>query len=71
MIPPPTKSIRCDERIRLEHLLSKAIGKVSSVDRTTSDYLQKLTAARSEQRAAQRNLREHVREHGCKVRVID
>ena len=69
MFPPPTKSIPCSERNRLQRLLSEAIAKASRVDKT-ADYLQQLTVARTEQKTAERNLREHVKEHGCKIRIV-
>ncbi len=67
MFPLPTKSTPCSERNRLQRLLSEAIGKISRVD--TAD-LQQLTEARAGQRTAERNLREHIKEHGCKVRIF-
>jgi hypothetical protein len=66
----PTKSIPCSERNRLQRLLSEAIAKVSRVDRT-ADYFHQLTVARAEQQTAKRGLQEHIREHGCKVRIVD
>jgi hypothetical protein len=70
MFSPPTKSIPCSDRNRLQRLLSEAIAKVSRIDRT-ADYFQQLTIARAEQRTAERNLREHIRKHGCKLRIVD
>ena len=70
MFSPTTRSIPCSERNRLQRLVSEATAKVSRVDRA-ADYLQQLTVARAEQQTAMRNLREHIREHGCKVRIVD
>jgi hypothetical protein len=70
MFSPPIKSIPCSDRNRLQRLPSEAIAKVSSVDRT-ADYFQQLTVARTEQRTAEHNLREHIKKHRCKVRIVD
>ena len=69
MFSPPTKSIPCSERNRLQRLLSEATAKVSRVERA-ADYSQQLRVARAQQQTAMRNLREHMREHGCKVRIV-
>ena len=70
MSSPPTKSFPCSERNRLQRLLSEAIARLSRVDRT-KDYFQQITVARAERQTAERNMREHIREHGCKVRIVD
>jgi len=69
MFPPPAQSVPCSERNRLQRLLSDAIARESRVSRTL-ESVQQLTVARAEQKTAERNLREHIREYGCKVRIV-
>lgn len=65
-----TKSVPCTERHRLQRELSLAIVVTSKLERNSA-YSERLEIAWAKQLLAWNDLHEHIRQHGCRISVVD